>query len=131
MMRTLALPARKSSRMASRSAPSKAPWTATTLWPSAVKRSAIRDAVSRFCFWLARLHRSLEINPCLHKNDRRSDSHQAVEMSEDVVFAFIGWAIHVHLLDTTNSELIASQCNLIGFRAELFSVAHDLVRKCG
>jgi hypothetical protein len=51
-------------------------------------------------------------------------------MGKSLVFVLIRRAIHIHLLNTSDSEFVPLQSNRVGIGAKFFGISHNFVGEC-
>lgn len=61
----------------------------------------------------------------LYKDNRRSNRHGTIQLREEVVFALVTRAVHIHLGDTFDRKLISSQLDSVGVWREHLCILHD------
>lgn len=61
----------------------------------------------------------------LDENDRRTDSQETIELDESIVLDLVIVAVHVHLFDALDSQVIVLKGELIGVGRKLVGVIDD------
>ncbi len=67
----------------------------------------------------------------LDKDDGRTDGHETVEFAENLVLLLLIRAVHVHLRDALDREILLAKLHLVGVRRKAASVDHHLIREGG
>lgn len=67
----------------------------------------------------------------LDENDRGADCHEAVKLHENIVFVTLGRAVHVHLRNALDSELLLLESHGVRVGREALSILNDSVWKGG
>lgn len=73
----------------------------------------------------------MEVFSYLDEDDRRADSHQAVKLDEDVIFVRFTRAVHVHLRDTSDCELLLLEAHGVRIGRISLGKFDDAIRESG
>ncbi len=66
----------------------------------------------------------------LDEYDRGSNSKETVEFDQDIILGLLAVTVQIDLLNTFDSQVLVSQCHLVGAGCKALGVPNNCIREC-